>query len=94
MARLSETPVQLMSRILDAVPARVPPERTILFFPAPYNGGCNGTHTWMAQATTLAIERQAGCGLQNRTIVVRRVTNGGCGTLVDMQTLVWEDSKD
>lgn len=70
-AGISVEPEQVMSSILDAVPARLPPEQTLLFFPAPYNAGCNGTHKWMAQAMTYAGEKQASCGPTERTTVVR-----------------------
>ncbi|KAL4423724.1 hypothetical protein ABPG75_001025 [Micractinium tetrahymenae] len=69
-AGISVEPEQVMSSILDAVPASVPLERALLFFPAPFNSGCNGTHKWMAQATTFAGEKQASCGPAERTIVV------------------------
>lgn len=70
-AGLSVSPEQVMSSILDAVPSRVAPERALLFFPAPYNAGCNGTHQWMAKAMTFAGEKQASCGPAERTTVVR-----------------------
>ncbi|KAL4447487.1 hypothetical protein ABPG75_004706 [Micractinium tetrahymenae] len=67
---LAADPERLMSGILDLVPAYVPPEKAVLFFPAPYNAGCNGTHKWMARARTFAGEKQASCGPAERTTVV------------------------
>ena len=69
-AGISVDPLQLLSSILDAIPASVPLERTLLFFPGPFNSGCDAGHKWMAQATTLAIEWQASCGPRERTIIV------------------------
>lgn len=74
-AGIHADPEELMSAILDVVPALIPPEKAVLFFPAPYNAGCGGTHAWMARARTLAGEKQASCGPEDRTTVVR----GGVG---------------
>jgi hypothetical protein len=61
-------PEKVLSHVMDLIPHHVLPYKAAVFFPAPYNTGCE-QHPWLKQALNIVVEKGASCNEQ-RTFVV------------------------